>query len=55
MAHIESDQLEDGLALARRNARQSGYVQHAQLMLVAAGIAALGIVAVVAAMMATVF
>lgn len=55
MAHIESDQLDDGLALARRNARQSGYVQHAQIMLVAAGMAAVGIVAVVVAMMTTVF
>lgn len=55
MAHIEGDQLDEGLALARRQARRSGYVQHAQLMLVAAGISAVGIVAVAAAMMTTLF
>ena len=53
MAHIDSNELDGGLALARQNARQAGYVQHAQLMLVAAGIAAAGIVVVVAAMMTT--
>ena len=39
---------------ARRKARLTGHVQNAQLMLVAAGIAAFGIVAVAAAMLTTV-
>ena len=51
MAHIDSN--EDGLATARQQARQAGYVQHAQVMLMAAGIAAFSIVAVAAAMMTT--
>ena len=38
---------------ARQQARTTGYVQHAQVMLMAAGIAAFGIVAVAAAMMTT--
>jgi hypothetical protein len=50
MAHIQSD--DEGLAAARRQARQAGYIHHAQMMLLAAGIAAFGIVAVAATMMA---
>jgi len=55
MAHIDSDDSNGGLMAARRNARTSGYIQHAQLMLMAAGIAAFGIVGVAAAMMTTLF
>ena len=51
MAHIDSN--DEGLATARQRARQAGYVQHAQVMLLAAGIAACSIVAVAAAMMTT--
>jgi hypothetical protein len=53
MAHIESDEADDTLAMARQHARQSGHVQRAQVMLVAAGMTAFGIVAVAAAMMTT--
>ena len=38
---------------ARRHARETGYVQRAQIMLLAAGIAAFGIVAVAASVMTT--
>ncbi|MHA6691680.1 hypothetical protein [Devosia sp. A449] len=55
MAHIDSSGLDSGLLLARKQARQSAHVQRAQLMLLAAGMAAIGIVAVAAAMMTTVF
>lgn len=48
MAHIESSDSDDGLVQARHNARQ-----HAQIMLVAAGLAAFGIVAVAATMITT--
>jgi hypothetical protein len=51
MAHIDSN--DHGLEMARRQARQSGYVQHVQVMLMAAGIAAFGIVAVAATVMTT--
>lgn len=51
MAHIDSN--DPSLASARRQARHSGYVQHAQVMLMAAGIAAFGIVAVAATVMTT--
>lgn len=51
MAHIDSS--DNSLAAARQQARQAGYVQHAQVMLIAAGIAAFGIVAVAATMMTT--
>ena len=51
MAHIDSN--DDDLTALRQQARQAGYVQHAQVMLMAAGIAAFGIVAVAAAMMTT--
>lgn len=55
MAHIESNDGDGGLIAARRHARVAGHIQHAQIMLVAAGIAAFGIVAVAAAMMTTLF
>lgn len=41
------------LKSARQQARHAGHVHHAQLMLMAAGMAAAGIVAVAATMMAT--
>ena len=50
MTHIDSD---EALAAARQQARASGYMQRAQVMLMAAGIAAFGIVAVAATMMTT--
>jgi hypothetical protein len=53
MAHIESSDSDDGLVQARHNARQAGYLQNAQIMLVAAGLAAFGIVAVAATMITT--
>lgn len=46
MAHIDIDTV-------RRQVRMSGHVQHAQLMLYAAGLAAFTIVAVAAAIMTT--
>ena len=51
MSQIDSD--EAALISARRQARASGYVQHAQVMLMAAGITAFGIVAVAATMLTT--
>jgi hypothetical protein len=53
MAHIDDNHDHGNLALARRQARRAGHVQNAQLMLMAAGLAAFGIVAVAAAMMVT--
>lgn len=53
MAHIDSSDGDDGLNQARHNARQAGYLQNAQIMLVAAGLAAFGIVAVAATMITT--
>jgi hypothetical protein len=53
MAHLDT-QDGDSLNAARQRARRSGYVYHAQIMLVAAGLAAFGIVAVAAAMITTV-
>lgn len=50
MTHIDSD---EALMAARQQARTTGYVQRAQVMLMAAGIAAFGIVAVAATMMTT--
>ena len=55
MAHIESDRSENLLEAARRRASTSKHVQHAQLMLMAAGLTAFGIVAVAAAMLTTLF
>ena len=54
MAHIEADELNQ-LQVARRLARSSRHVQRAQVMLLAAGLASFGIVAVAAAMMTTLF
>ena len=50
MTHLD---LQDPKAI-RREARQSGHVHDAQVMLVAAGLAAFGIVAVAAAVLTTV-
>ena len=52
MATIDTDN--DGIEAARHHARVSGYVQNAQLMLVAAGMAAFSIVAVATAMLTTI-
>lgn len=52
MAIIDTD--EDGtIEAVRHNARLTGHVQNAQVMLVAAGIAAFSIVAVATAMLTT--
>lgn len=51
MAHIDSDKAEDVLAMAGQ--RAPGHVRRAQTMLLAAGIAAFGIVAVAGAMLTT--
>lgn len=48
MTHIDS---REALSVTRRNARPGGHVHYAQTMLMAAGLAALTIVAVAAAMM----
>lgn len=53
MAHIDGNEDHGDLASARRQARLAGHVQNAQMMLMAAGLAAFAIVAVAAAMMAT--
>ena len=53
MAHIDTHDQHDDLHAVRRVARQTGHVQRAQAMLLAAGLAAFGIVAVAAAMMTT--
>lgn len=53
MAHLDTHESASVLRTARHQARRTGYVQHAQLMLLAAGLAAFGIVAVAAAMMST--
>jgi len=55
MAHIGSDEAGGPMTAVRRQARMFGYVRQAQLMLMAAGIAAFGIVAVAAAMLTTLF
>lgn len=52
MAHIAADNTSE-LQAIRRHARLGGHVQRAQVMLVAAGMTAFGIVAVAAVMMAT--
>jgi hypothetical protein len=54
MANLDTHDRHD-MQDVRRMARHSGHVQRAQSMLVAAGIAAFGIVAVAAAMMTTLF
>ncbi len=53
MAHIDSNGLDRGLLLARKTARHLAHLQRAQLMLLAAGMAAIIIVAVAATMMMT--
>ena len=53
MAHIDSDETGD-IAAARHHARLTGHVQNAQMMLMAAGIAAFSIVAVATAMLTTI-
>jgi hypothetical protein len=53
MAHLDTHETDSALRAARRHTRRMGYMQHAQLMLLAAGLAAFGIVAVAAAMMST--
>lgn len=54
MTNLDTEQQFSVLA-ARQRARAIGHVQHAQMMLVAAGLAAFGIVAVAAAVMGTLF
>ena len=51
MTNIDSRPTRPMLAMMRRSARGGGHMQHAQMMLAAAGLAALTIVAVAAAMM----
>ena len=55
MAHLDMHESGNGIKTARRQARATAYVHHAQIMLLAAGLAAFGIVAVAvaAAMMST--
>ncbi len=55
MAHLYTHNQADDYYDVKRLARQSGHVQRAQTMLLAAGMAAFGIVAVAAAMMTTLF
>lgn len=55
MAHLDTHETQDDLASARREARWAGHVQNAQIMLLAAGMAAFGIVAVAGTMMVTLF
>lgn len=52
MANLDTEQLFFVLE-ARRRAKVFGYRHHAQIMLLAAGMAAFGIVAVAAAMLGT--
>lgn len=54
MANLDTEHLFSVLE-ARRRARVFGHLQHAQIMLVAAGLTAFGIIAVAAAMMGTLF
>lgn len=53
MAELGIDHAGNGLGEARHQARQAGYVHHVHVMLVAASIAAAGILAVAATMMTT--
>ncbi|SEQ62496.1 hypothetical protein SAMN05428969_3742 [Devosia sp. YR412] len=53
MAHMDTNDTH-GIKAARQQARVTGHVQNAQMMLVAAGIAAFSIVAVATAMLTTV-
>ena len=54
MRHLDTEQLFSVLA-ARQRARAITHVQRAHIMLVAAGLAAFGIVAVAAAVMGSLF
>lgn len=54
MAHLDHFDIETDLREARMPLQPIERIRHAQLMVMAAGLAALGIVAVAAAMMATV-
>ena len=53
MANLDTHDRDSMLERARQSARQAGHIHHAQVMLVAAGLAAFGIVAVAATMMTT--
>jgi hypothetical protein len=53
MAQLDIEHARDGMSHTRLQARQAGYVHHAQIMLVAASLAAAGIVAVAATVMTT--
>lgn len=53
MAHLDTHDHQAEVQAVRQVAQQLGHVQRAQSMLLAAGIAAFGIVAVAAAMMTT--
>ena len=53
MAHLDMHESGNAIEAARQQARATGYVHHAQIMLLAAGLAAFGIVAVAAAMVST--
>lgn len=54
MTHFGTEET-NGIEAARQHARESGHVQNAQMMLMAAGIAAFSIVAVATAMLTTAF
>jgi len=53
MAHLNFDHAQSKLSGTRAQARAANHVHHAQIMLVAAGMTAMGIVAVAATMMTT--
>jgi hypothetical protein len=53
MTHLHAEDRQFDLKTMRRQARAAGHVQRAQLMLLAAGLAAFGIVAVAGTMMTT--
>lgn len=54
MANLDTDHM-FSVSEARRRARTQGHLHRAQIMLVASGLAACGIIAVAAAMMSTLF
>ncbi|MEO9299025.1 hypothetical protein [Devosia alba] len=53
MAHLDIHSAADSLDDTRRHARQTGQLQHVQIMLAAAGITAVSIVVVAATVMTT--
>lgn len=55
MANLDAHDADDMIDGARRSARHAGRLHQAQVMLLAAGLAAFGIVAVAATMMTTLF